>query len=207
MKQNSKAAQRIREQKKATIAARMPQIEQEEPSRSFLSAATKAKIGAAALAITTVFTGLSVTSCDNSTSPTTIPDENLIGHVGSGNPRIEVRVDGVNAADRAMIVEAFNTFRGNDNGATSLAELESWGVDINNIFHKVVITGIASPGTTESNVNGILRGKITLAGFIAEGYFASPTSMMYDSRTNIIGYAQRQTPASGVSHFDLMSGT
>ena len=68
MKQNSKAAQRIRDLKDARIAARMPQVEQETaPMFGLLSPAMKAKIGAAVLAVSVAATGVGFTSCSNPT--------------------------------------------------------------------------------------------------------------------------------------------
>jgi len=92
-----------------------------------------------------------------------------IGTVGG----IEFRVE--NAADRAAVQTAFDTFKGADDGATSLATLAT--MDIN--FNKVIITGIVpSPGDPifESTSGGILKGKLAeddmdLVNFMVGGHF------------------------------------
>jgi len=177
MKQNSRQAQKIRELKKATIAARMPQIEQEGPSKSFLSSATKAKISAAALAVTTLFTGLSATSCDNGTSPTTIPDENHIGTHGGIEVRVAPGVDAVH-------------------GQEALTRLQLSPVELIQVVNPggiVRVIEITGPATTSVNVisakNGIVRGTVHegsdgILGLVTAGILQM--AMIYDSNTNTI---------------------
>ena len=190
MKQNSKAGQRIRELKKASIAARMPQIEQEQPSRSFLSNGTKAKIGAATIAAMALFAGLGATSCNNSTSPTNIPKPSHpdnIGYIPVNGRNIDIRVPASanldaeqkeNLITRLEAAFAYNEISGHAN-IDSLKIIRIIGFD-------------SEQGTRKNIEGGIIEAVVHPTNMLSGLLFAALNEgwpVAYNSNTNTIHIA------------------
>ena len=121
-------------------------------------------------------------ACGGTGSPVDDPDPFHIGFIGQGANRIEFRVE--NVTDSVVVLTAFNAFRGTDNGATSLAVLESWGVT-GTPFHTIIVTKAGTADVVvESNIDGILKGTINTGNanpflnLIAAGYFEAPIGML-----------------------------
>ena len=129
--------------------------------KELLTFSTKAKIAVGLIAVIAIF---GFKSCDNSTSPTNgpeVPDDNHIGFAGQGANRIEFRVE--NVAHREAAETAFTAFLGDDNGATSLANLVEWA-NVNLVaLNRVVVTGLVDGSVSGEFVNGTISGTLNEA--------------------------------------------
>jgi hypothetical protein len=152
---------------------------------SLLSRSTKAKLSAAALAVTTLFTGLGMTSCNNGTSP--IPEvpqshPDNIGYINGVDIRVPASA-GLIAEQKADLLIRLTTAMNLDPIANHA------NIDLLKI---VEITGFNEAISRENLNGGILRGIVHptgglsgwLMGALEEGW-----AMAYNSKTNTIHIA------------------
>ena len=154
---------------------------------SLLSRSTKAKLSAAALAVTTLFTGLGITSCDNSTSPTNIPEPSHpdnIDYIPVNGRNIDIRVPasaGLTPEQKADLLTRLETALSHEviAGHTNI-----------DLLKIIEVTGFGD--STENFAGGIIRGKVPNGGQIIgwlnvalmEGF-----PVAYNSKTNTIHIA------------------